>query len=179
MKKAIILLFSLGLLHACSGPNDSGESSSVGFWDHYFAEAFQKLGQQKAGLKRVDLNGEIEEQEIQQDSAAWAKELSFFTKNNLDKPSWQGWFTIDSTFHGDTLIIQYQRTKSKIPVQYAMVKQFEGEVNYYERLLERSNPISGLQRRLIFQYPHRIEIDNVEKLLFLSDHHLNIVYEWD
>lgn len=179
MKQAIILIGLLGLISSCGAPKNSKVSASSGYWEQYFAEAFQDLASYKAGTKKVTLDGKMEEHSIELDSAAWAQELSFFTKNNMDKPSWQGWFAIDSSTIQDTLIIQYERLKDKIPVQHALIKKLNGQVIYYERFLERSNPISGLQRRLIFEYPYRVEIDNREQLLFLSDHHLNIVYEWD
>lgn len=180
MKQTLVFLILIGFLSSCALSESPEEvKSSSGYWDRYFAEAFKDLAAKEAGIKKVVLDGNEEEHPIDLDSAAWAQELNFFTKNNMDKPSWQGWFSVDSTTIQDTLIIQYERLKDKIPVQNATIKKLNGKVIYYERFLERSNPISGLQRRLIFEYPYRIEIDNREQLLFLSDHHLHIVYEWD
>ena len=180
MKKYILFFCCLCLVQSCGNPlTTSSSEEKQTSWENYFAQAFHKMSKRQEPQKTVTINGQTETGRISLDSSGWSEELSFFTKNNIDKPSWEGSFTIDTTIVADTIIIEYNRTIEKIPVKKAIIKKIDKDVIYYERLLERSNPISGLKRRLVFEYPNRVMIDNVEELLFLSDHHLKIVYQWD
>lgn len=76
-------------------------------------------------VKTGGTNGKLET--VKLDSVNWAHELDPFLQADINKPSWQGFFQVDSSKTGDTILYSYQATKDELTVRSLKVKYVAGQ----------------------------------------------------
>ncbi|MFC2187290.1 hypothetical protein ACFCT7_08215 [Fulvivirgaceae bacterium LMO-SS25] len=99
---SLILLFTLAFL-ACQSPDPKISSAEKDYPDvpNAIRIAIQNnLEEQMKLVKKVNTNGNIEEQIIQADSATFYEEMSLLLQYDLNKPAYRGVFDIEK--HNDS-----------------------------------------------------------------------------
>ena len=111
----------------------------------------------------------------------WKKELRFFSKSNINRKSWVDYFKIDSSrLEEGRLQISYTTNEEKVPVKETIIRQNKtGDIVFLSMKIHRSNPISELNRQLIYAFPDSIIIQNTEKLWLVDDQNIKLIYSWN
>jgi len=176
----ILFCLTLGFL-ACEPPQESaGAESPLIRIDSLLESFIPEIVKAGPVHKSVIVGQEKPEtQTLEFTAEEWEKELDFFLSANINRKSWAGDFTVDSSYQNDQLHISYRAESDRIPVKAChIIQNPDGQLRYLKMDIRRSTALSSLERDLIFAYPDSIQIENRETFVFLNPHELIIHYEW-
>lgn len=186
MNRPFSLLITLGLLvmmwQACEAPNQKVvEGPDVFDIEQFLDSQYHELAQSDSLVKTAIINDSVETHTVSYTEEEWKKELRFFAKANINRKSWVDYFEIDTTvLDKNHMQISYRTDRDNIPVKEAIIRKDRNlNVDLLNLSIHRSNPISQLDRNLIYAFPDSIVIQNRENLWLVNDQNIKLIYKWD
>lgn len=177
----LCLLLFIGMNTSCEAPNEPAQTGpQVVDIEDFLSNEYKKLAEKGTFKKKVIVKDSAETKTVQLSEKEWKQELRFFTNSNINRKSWVDYLQIDTQYlDNGAFKITYTTEREKIPVKKAVVeKNAQGEIQFLSLKISRSNPISALDRKLVYAFPDSILIKNTEELWLVSDQHVKILYSW-
>ena len=179
---AVCFCLSFILLgYSCQAPNEAVETGpQVIDIEEFLSMQYERLASKGEITKKAIVNDSVEIHQVNLTEQQWKEELKFFTNSNINRKSWVDYFQIDTQQLADQHYrIVYTTEREKVPVKKATaVKNGHDSIVYLSLQIKRSNPISALDRELIYAFPDSIVIINKESLWLLEDQRVKLIYEW-
>ncbi len=126
------LLLSVLILFALSC-NQKEEVNISRYFDleNYFEKESNRLSAGNYILNKKLITGKINE-EVIMDSVNWTDILEPFKSCDINKSSWKNSYSIDSSLHGDTLIVKYLAADVNLAIQQVKIGVVANEVTSIE-----------------------------------------------
>lgn len=177
----LFLLLFIGMSTSCEAPNEPAQTGpQVVDIEDFLSKEYKRLAEKGIFKKKVIVNDSVETKTVQLSEEEWQQELTFFINSNINRKSWVDYLQIDTqSLDNGAFKITYTTEREKIPVKKTVVeKNAEGKVQFLSMKIIRSNPISALERILVYAFPDSILIQNTEELWLVSDQRVKILYSW-
>lgn len=132
------LLSAFILLTVSCNQKDEVKISRYFDLQQYFQKEALRLSDGNYILNKKLITGLIKE-DVLMDSVNWTEILKPFESCDINKSSWKNSYSIDSTFHGDTLIVNYLAIDRNLEVHQIKIGVLTAAVNSIEIIKKKKS----------------------------------------
>jgi len=175
----LLLFLFIVVLSSCSDSTSKVVTPENSFFDltDYFDKESQTYESLKKVRKTVIINGKKEEQVI--DNIDIKKELSIFSKCNINKLTWYDKYEVDSTFNNEQLTqIEYKAKDEDLKTQQLTVDFTNQQVSKIVIINNATSAVTDSKQELKYIPGKTYSIKSDQKLIASSQNSLSVIVEF-
>lgn len=166
-QRLFILAIVFSFLGACSQSEPSTSKEETVFFDikGYFAEQAKLLNNEQVGVRKMVKIGDSEEVH-EMDSLNYEEELKLFANADINRPSWQSKYSVDSSFTQRKLSeLHYAAQDDELKTREIRIQFKEEVVSAIEIINHTESTIAETNQRLSYIPNSGYSIRNEQKLI--------------
>jgi hypothetical protein len=180
LKKITWFTFILFALFFASCEVENPEVQHQSFFDinDFLKKEMTQLSTVKSIKKKVAINGEIDEQILEEFDLE--KDLTIFRNCNINKVAWLDKYEVDSTMNNAGLLIElkYQATDSKLKTREFTISYAGEKVNSIFIKNTSGNQVSDLQQNLRYDSMKGYSVESNQKVTLSEEQKLKVEVEY-
>lgn len=180
MKKITWFTFILFALFFTSCEVENPKVQHQSFFDinDFLKKEMTQLSTMKSIKKKVSINGEIDEQVLEEFDLE--KDLTIFRNCNINKVAWLDKYEVDSTMNnaGQLIELKYQATDPKLKTREFTISYAEEKVNSIFIKNTSGNQVSDLQQNLRYDSMKGYSVESNQKVTLSNEQKLKVEVEF-
>ncbi len=154
-----------------AGTDASRQEQGTAYFDiaGYFEKEAQRLSSRTGFTKRVMMNGEVEESQVER--IDFKNDLKAFAKSDINRPAWSDKYEIDSTFNQNKELIKiaYQTNEPKLVTKEITIDFEKGEVAKIHIINGTKSAIALTEQILIYRPSKGYSIESKQDVTTLDE----------
>ena len=171
------ILFAL-FFASCEVENPNVQHQSFFDINDFLKKEIAQLSNLKSIKKKVEINGEIDEQIVKEFDLE--KDLTIFRNCNINKIAWLDKYDVDSTMNnaGQLIELKYQATGSKLKTRELTILYSDDKVKSIIIKNISGNQVSDLQQNLRYDSMKGYSVESNQKVTLSEEQKLRVEVEF-